>query len=344
MLNYLVKKHQSAVATEVDAPKLAIITGLFLFILSPAKSSAQPVYTPPDSLNLVSEVYNDKPSATLRSSPVIAASATLAGEVGILMSHPWAVVVGKMPLESPRRLDGSALGLVQPTDLNNYDLNTLLICQPVRKEIIRLTRQLEARPPVRPQVGDTRFEPISVCADRQGLLFILNRADGDIWRVDRNGRAQALGLGGNGSRLLRQPSRLRYAETIDALAVLDGDLIQFISPLGRLRGTWEHRLKNVQCFAIRGRELWLPGEEVKVYDVVEHKEIWQYKIAEEKVKLKDAAITPKDRLSLPDILTLPIADVVLTNDWTLWIFTGLEFPGAAKCGGVEIHICRADKN
>jgi hypothetical protein len=64
----------------------------------------------------------------------------------------------------------------------------LFVCNPLQNTIAHIGRNGDTQPPVTINAPD-RFEPVSLVTLQDGRIVALNRSDGDLWRIERDGRA-----------------------------------------------------------------------------------------------------------------------------------------------------------
>jgi len=123
-------------------------------------------------------------------------------------------------------------------------------------------RRGEARPGL-PLISKTVLEPISVCSGENGTIYLLNQKDGDIWRVDRDGRATPLlipsqfKLRSSNSQLVRQPNR-------SLIWLLNGDRIISASYGGQIKRIMEIQQSSSVDHAVTGDLLWVVGDGLMV--------------------------------------------------------------------------------
>jgi len=77
------------------------------------------------------------------------------------------------------------------TDITTDGGTGLFVCNPMQNTIAHLGRNGVVLPPVLITSPD-RFEPISLTALRDGRIIVLNKYDGDLWRIERDGKAMPL--------------------------------------------------------------------------------------------------------------------------------------------------------
>ncbi len=133
--------------------------------------------------------------------------------------------------------DGTRIGefsagldrLSTPADLASDGGLELLIVDPWHEQIIRLSHRLESLPPIVPDARGSALEPVSICRVSDGTLYFINRADDDIWHIDRSGEAFPLGWSPGKGNSLTLPLRIEYASSVNKLLILDNDEVKLAS-------------------------------------------------------------------------------------------------------------------
>ena len=183
------------------------------------------------------------------------------GELYALFDAPPRLVVWKSSGATGGE-SGDISGLVRaPTDLVSDGGVQLLVVDPWLEHIVRLNRKLQLLPPVIPvNVSGQDFEPVSICRVTDGTLFVVNRADDDVWRINRDGRTAPLGWSPVRSGRLDKPFRIDYAASIDRMLILDDDEVKLTSPYGAPDLLIKTSLTQPVGIGVNHDEAWLVGD------------------------------------------------------------------------------------
>ncbi len=122
-----------------------------------------------------------------------------------------------------------------PADIAGDGGTGLLVCDPFQDVIAHISRSGAALPPITIST-EIRLEPVTFAALRDGRMLLLNRQDGDIWRLERDDKALPLLI----SPRVRNfdAARLEISPAENRLILLEG---------GRLR-----------CFRLHGESIPAP--------------------------------------------------------------------------------------
>ncbi|NQT33786.1 hypothetical protein HQ587_01245 [bacterium] len=152
--------------------------------------------------------------------------------------------------------------LSTPVDLSSDGGLELLIVDPWHEQIMRLSHRLETLPPVVPDAGGSTLEPVSICRVSDGTLYFINRADDDIWRIDRSGEAFPLGWSPGKGNFLTQPLRIEYASSVNKLLILDNDDVKLASLHQPPGLPIKIRTEKPTAIGVFEDEAWIAGEGV----------------------------------------------------------------------------------
>ncbi len=192
----------------------------------------------------------------------VALAAGGSGELFALFDGPPRIVVWNSTGELTGEFGGVPGTFNAPTDITSDGGMELLVVDPWQLEIARFSRRLVSLPPVVPDVSGLRFEPLSACRGLDGTLYVINQADGDIWRVARDGRATPFGWALPRGDLLSSPTRVNYIPALDRLLVLDGERLRLCDPFGLSGLSFPVKLHNPKGVGVLGLEAWVAGDEL----------------------------------------------------------------------------------
>lgn len=200
-------------------------------------------------------------------------STTASGSVFALLDGPSRLVGWQSGNEISVELGNANGQFSTPTDLYADHLANLYVADPWFPQIQRFNHRLKQLPPVKPTVEGIRFEPVSVCRDRMGSLFVINQADGGLWRIDHDGLMTSMGGEQSRAGWLEHPRRVRYSESIDRLIVLDGDQIRLCDTFGIPERAIETSVTEPIAFAVANREIWILGDELSCVSLITQREV-----------------------------------------------------------------------
>jgi hypothetical protein len=194
-----------------------------------------------------------------------------------------------------------------PTDLASDGGLGLFMVDPWENYIIHFDRWLQQMPSIIPQLNNQRFEPLSICRSMDGNLFVINRADDDLWKIDRDGITVKYNWSPSGSGKLTNPKRIRYNAQVDKLMILDNDYLLLTNPNGSNTRRIPLRLKAASGIAISEHEVWIVGDGLECIPL----------------KTKTGSFfLPSDSLRVWD--ALPAVDVTFDNNDFLYILSGFD--------------------
>ncbi len=182
------------------------------------------------------------------------------GELYALYDAPPRLVVWKTDSDETFETGDVSGWVSAPTDLVSDGGMQLLVTDSRRKYILRLNHRLQPMPPVMPEVDGERFEPLSICRITDGTLFVINRADDDVWRINRDGRAVPLGWSPARSGKIRKPTRLDYSVSVDRLIILDEDGVKLSAPHGDPGPPVKTVVARPVGAGVNGDEAWIVGD------------------------------------------------------------------------------------
>ncbi len=213
------------------------------------------------TIQLVLEHQLDVPN--IKTSTSVALAVGGGGELYLLTDNPPQTIMW----DGNNRLVGQfADGLfTAPTDIYCNSGIMLLIADPFQESISRFDRHLKQSTPVKIVSVEELLEPLSVCRSLDGTMFIVNRADNDLWRIEQNGRA--IPFEGIEGRWLTDPVRVRYLTELDALIVLDGDRFVICNTFGTMMRTIPAVIERPVNFNVIDNEVWIIGEGLVVIDL-----------------------------------------------------------------------------
>jgi hypothetical protein len=269
-------------------------------ILAVGASAAVSALPPPIALKVVSELTLPVDASAFG----VALARGVGGEIFILVNNPprilrWASEGA--PVDDTGGIPGT---FQSPTDISVVSGDELLVADPWQAALARYTRRLQAQPSISPGVGSARFEPVSAAAGRDGSLYILNRADGDIWRLSQGGNSVPLRWSSGSGGVLRNPSRIRFAFQTEKLIIIDGRRVIISDPL-----TGDKRLITLSFpdpagVALIPEELWAAGSEIAGYDPTSGQLLFRF---------------PNDSLRAMGVGA--VADILPEGNTALWALT-----------------------
>ena len=233
--------------------KSRVITWLFVFMIFGSCQAFEGIITGLHREKSLS--WDGGPSA-----PGIAMTIDVSGKLYVLFDTPPRLLVWEEDGTHAGEYSTVFDGLSTPVDLASDGGLELLIVDPWHEQIMRLSNRLELLPSVVPDVGGITLEPISICRVFDGTLYLVNRADDDIWRIDRSGEAFPLGWSRGKGNFLTQPLRIEYASSVDKLLILDSDEVKLASlhqPPGPPIKTKTGKPMAISVFE---NEAWIAGE------------------------------------------------------------------------------------
>lgn len=182
------------------------------------------------------------------------------GEIYALFDTPPSVVVWESGEFQGKEFSGSSDFFITPVDIVTDGGLDLLVADPWRSEILRFNRRFQKLPSVVPDFGQARFEPLSVCRISDGTICVVNQADNDVWRIDRDGKALPMGWSFARVGRINAPLRIRYLREIDKLLILDNDGLKLSSLFGAPGPAIKTKVSNSSGFGVSGLEVWIAGD------------------------------------------------------------------------------------
>jgi len=182
------------------------------------------------------------------------------GELYILLDSPPRLLRWDVNRENGGEFASCPGELNSPVDMTSDTGFELLVADPYNEKILRFDRRLEILPPIIPDAGGERFEPLSVCRIPDGTLFTINRTDDDIWRISRDGKATPLGWSPARSGRINAPSHIEYSTETDKLLVLDKDGLKLFSPYGMIESSISTGVADPSGIGVAGTEAWIAGD------------------------------------------------------------------------------------
>lgn len=188
----------------------------------------------------------------------IALTASGGGDLFILLGPAPRIVIwsptegvrGEFSLAADQRL--AALDVAGDGGLG------IIVVDPFRQAIFCLSRRGEPAVKIIPAT-DHNLEPRTLCADSYGLVYLLNGRDGDIWRLERDGRALPLQIAGRESAR-NDIARLEFSPAQGRLLLLSGGVVRVMKLDGSTVMTLPAVVPNPVGIAADSSGVWVVGE------------------------------------------------------------------------------------
>lgn len=161
-----------------------------------------------------------------------------------------------------------------PTDLFSDNSRDFFVVDPLTDNIFHINSRLGFLPPIKLESEQGRIEPLSVCRDLMNGIYILNRADRNIWRVDPTGTAVKLRNNLSGEVKFENPRRIRYADYNDRIIVMGEANLKGFNRFGFSDFTIGLTVKNLVAFDISDREVWVVGDGISCVDLELKREVF----------------------------------------------------------------------
>ncbi|MCF7810457.1 hypothetical protein K9N50_05670 [bacterium] len=192
--------------------------------------------------------------------PGIALTKSAGGTIYALYDAPLRIIVWQSGKTKSQEFSNPQGISAAPSDLAPDGGLGLFMVDPWNDHIFHLDRRLQQMPSIIPKLNNERFEPLSICRSMDGNLFVLNRADDDLWKIDRDGIVVKYNWSPSGSGKLTNPRRIRYNSQIDKLVILNKDYLLLSNPNGSNSRKIPLRLKAASGIAVSDREIWIAGD------------------------------------------------------------------------------------
>ncbi|MDP8241120.1 MAG: hypothetical protein P9X24_18670 [Candidatus Hatepunaea meridiana] len=246
-----------------------VFTWLFVF-LTAANGQISHINDP--ITGIVKEKVLNRDSGSFASGVALATGCD--GELYALFDSPPQLIVWQANNQSSSEYSNALSDLNAPSDLASDGGFELLVVDPWHESILRFNRKLDLLPVITPDAGNQSLEPVSICRIADGTLYLINRADDDIWKIDRSGKAVPLGWSPARSGLLEKPSRIDYAASVDKLVILDADGVKLSSPYGLPGKALKISVKNPSSIGINNTEAWIVGDGLSCISLITKSEIF----------------------------------------------------------------------
>ena len=249
----------------------------------------------------------------------IALTTTADGNIVALFDNPPCLIVwdsrgnyiGEFEGTSAGRTGSS--GFFAPTDISCDGGMDLIVSDPSNSEILRFNRQMKRLPPVIPDVGDQRFEPRSTCRTRDGTLLILNQADGDIYRLESDGRAVPFHHSYHRNPI-NQPSHIAYVADLNRVVVLDGHQLIVCTPFGKsIQGIFTN-VDNPTGIGVWGDEIWIVGDGLTCIKLADYPNDGQERPSSPSYYVSSDSLTVWDVYPCKDVLPVNDDLFLLSSD------------------------------
>jgi len=280
-----------------------VLTWLFLSI---AFSASWAEFDDQSITRLVKERF---PKGDSRGTTVTGIALTVGSNSAIyaLYDSPLRIIVWQPGQTTSQEFDISSSISSTPTDLANDGGFGLLMVDPWENQILHFDHRLQQMQSVIPQLGDQRFEPFSICRSIDGALFVINRADDDLWKIERDGLAVPFGWSPSASGKLSNPKRIRYNSQIDRFVILDDNYLLLVAPGGGYARKIPLRLEAASGVALSEQEIWVVGDGMECISIATKSESY---------------FVPPD--SLKEWGVFPAVDVTIDNDGFIYILSGFD--------------------
>jgi len=153
---------------------------------------------------------------------------------------------------------------VSPVDICSNGGFGFLSVDPVYPSIIQFGRRGELFPPI-PLDARNLIEPVSICVGDAGRVYLLNRLDGDIWRVEKDGKSSPLMIP-TPLRVWKENSQINFDYPRDLIWILKGANLYSTSTGGEARQTISLPLKSTTDFALDDELIWVIGDGLATVD------------------------------------------------------------------------------
>lgn len=168
----------------------------------------------------------------------------------------WRIKLDENAVES---LDLTDHGIFSPSDLAMIGgLNIQVIDRDVPK-IFRFNRRMDFLGETPLSISDQRFEPVSISGTDDGLRFLVNRIDADVWRFERSGSAYPFNASPSGKGWLGKPGLIRICTNLNRLIILDKGKIKISDFFGNESAGPVPKTGEIISFAVTDDELWVLG-------------------------------------------------------------------------------------
>jgi hypothetical protein len=233
-----------------------------------------------------------------------ALTVTADGLLMALLNQPVKIVAWDIELKLKGDISGVPPEAIHPTDISTTNRMEILFSDPLSGKLFRLNRRLNLESPISFTSINNRVEPAGACTMIDGSMYVLNQADSDLWRLNRQGALEALGLSIYSGGMLRNPTRLALIETQQQLAILDGESLNLYDPVTGRSKSILHGVGNPLGLGIIDEKVWIAGDGLVCFDLQTLN--CDYRLSVE---------------TLPSDFPMPIADVQPLNNDQLIILT-----------------------
>ncbi len=180
-----------------------------------------------------------------------------------------------------------------PTDLA-YDWFDGLIVDPDQTAIYHFGRRGEPRSPIS-IIADPPLEPVSIC-NADNRIILLNRRDGDLWRLDLNGRAEPMLVS---SRLGYWPegNRIKWDSDRGRVLFLSSGSLRYVTIGGAVTRSFVIPIEKPVGVAPTLAAIWIVGDGLAAIDPVSGLALLNY---------------PPDSLKVWNVM--PAVDIAIVED------------------------------
>lgn len=291
------------------APKqVAFIVAFCLGGLAPIDNlETDPNYRIPTKIIL--EQYTYEQSANNTATIGIALAAGSDNEAYSVLDNPPRILWWNNDFKISSEIDGSS-GFSVISDLCFTDLSNILAVDPLRGEIMRFSRRLDKLPSVKFNSSpNVRFEPRSICRNREGTLYAINQADNDLWKIDGNGMLSSLNGGKHKGGWLDTPRKIRWNYASSMLVILDGRKLIICDSFGSYQKSFPIVTPNPRGLAVFGKEAWIVGNGISCLDLFTGETMFQIPVSSIPLSNGNSSIATTTRTFID--ISLQSEDVLL---------------------------------
>ena len=211
------------------------------------------------SSNTITLVRNKEKAHTITTSALGVAVAIGSGKELFVLYDVPPVIVGWSGSTLLGEYAGVPGTMDSPTDIDASGMD-ILVTDRWRSEILRFNRRLKQVPSIKLTANDQYFEPVSICRGKDGTLFVLNRADSDIWIIKPDGTSAQVGAAKSRYDWLTDPRQIIYISRFNLIAVIDGNRVTVSNTFGKPQSVLPTTVENLVRIDCWDRELWVLGD------------------------------------------------------------------------------------
>lgn len=195
----------------------------------------------------------------------LALSRDMSGSLYLLLDNPPQIAVWDNQCSRSKVYPLSNVNL--PSDINCSGLQSIFVSDLASQSIFRFSKYLDEKESIDLSAVRSRFELISLCRTKDGIIYALDRIGKEIWNIAMDGSVNLVGGEAVRGGVMDNPVRIRYAERSGQIVVLDGDRLIVSSDYGVYKKELPSYMSDVVAFNILNGEAWIVGDKLSVVDL-----------------------------------------------------------------------------